>query len=243
MSFQYPLAILILIFVVLLSGSLMWWIRITKKQLKLLLSFSAAYLLSISFSTILPEVFEHNQFTKLHSVVILVGFFLQILLEKYSHGIEHGHYHMHKEKSALGYLTPLSLSLFIHSFIEGMSLHEGEPFKNPIFWGIILHNIPIAFAYVSLMLGLGIPKKTTWIFLWVFALTTPTGWLSASLLSNMEGIKNAHGWALSLTVGIFLHISTTIIFETGENHNYNRQKLLTILLGFILGLIPIMLKG
>lgn len=241
MNFQYPFAILLLILVVLLSGGLMWWMRITKKQLKLLLSFSAAYLLSITFSTILPEVFGHSQFIKLHSVVILVGFFLQIVLETYSHGIEHGHYHIHTEKSALGYLAPLSLSLYLHSFIEGLPLHGTDPFKNPIFWGIILHNIPIAFAYVTLMLGLGISQKTAWILLCVFALTTPTGWLTASVISNYEGIENIHGWALSVTVGIFLHISTTIIFETGENHKYNRQKLLTILLGFILGLVPMML--
>jgi hypothetical protein len=32
-------------------------------------------------------------------------------------------------------------------------------------------------------------------------------------------------------VGMFLHISTTIIFETSENHKFNLAKLTAILLG------------
>lgn len=241
MIFEVPLAVLLLVLVVLLSGGLMWWIRISKKLLKLLLSFSAAYLLSITFSTILPEVFEHEHSIKLHAVVILGGFFLQIILEAFSHGIEHGHYHIHSEKSAIGYILPLSGSLYLHSFLEGLPLHGTEPMNNPIFWGIILHNIPIAFAYVTLMLGLGVSKKTAWILLCGFAVITPVGWLTGSVLSGIDSIENIHGWALSVTVGIFLHISTTIIFETGENHRYNLQKFVTILIGFILGLLPMML--
>lgn len=241
MMYEYPLAVLFLILVVLLSGGLMWWIRITKKQLKLLLSFSAAYLLSITFSTILPEVFEHGNNVKQHAVVILGGFFLQIILEAFSHGIEHGHYHIHPEKSAMGYVIPLSASLYLHSFLEGLPLHGSNPMDNPIYWGIILHNIPIAFAYVTLMLGLGISKKMAWLFLGIFSIITPLGWLTGTFLSNIETIENIHGWALSITVGIFLHISTTIIFETTENHRYNLQKLITILFGFVLGLLPMMI--
>ena len=36
---------------------------------------------------------------------------------------------------------------------------------------------------------------------------------------------------LALVVGMFLHISTTIIFETNENHRFNLAKLTAILLG------------
>ncbi|MCX7743251.1 MAG: ZIP family metal transporter [Flavobacteriales bacterium] len=240
MIYEFPLAVLFLVLVVLLSGGLMWWFHIPKKQLKLLLSFSAAYLLSITFSTILPEVFDHGNNNKLHAIVILGGFFLQIILEAFSHGIEHGHYHIHPEKSALGYILPLSASLYIHSFLEGLPLHGTNPIDNPIYWGIILHNIPIAFAYVTLMLGLGIKKKLAWLFLGIFSIITPLGWFTGSFLSNIENLENIHGWALSLTIGIFLHISTTIIFETTENHRYNLQKLITILIGFILGLLPIL---
>ena len=36
---------------------------------------------------------------------------------------------------------------------------------------------------------------------------------------------------LAIVVGMFLHISTTIIFETNENHRFNLAKLTAILLG------------
>jgi len=35
-------------------------------------------------------------------------------------------------------------------------------------------------------------------------------------------------------IGVLLHISTTILFEAGENHKYNATKLLMIVLGFVL---------
>ena len=36
---------------------------------------------------------------------------------------------------------------------------------------------------------------------------------------------------LAVVVGMFLHISTTIIFETSENHRVNLLKLICILFG------------
>ena len=36
---------------------------------------------------------------------------------------------------------------------------------------------------------------------------------------------------LAIVVGMFLHISTTIIFETSENHKFNFLKLITIFVG------------
>ena len=36
---------------------------------------------------------------------------------------------------------------------------------------------------------------------------------------------------LAVVVGMFLHISTTIIFETNENHKFNVMKLTSILIG------------
>jgi hypothetical protein len=41
---------------------------------------------------------------------------------------------------------------------------------------------------------------------------------------------------LAVVVGMFLHISTTIIFETTENHKFNLLKLMSILIGVALAL-------
>jgi len=36
---------------------------------------------------------------------------------------------------------------------------------------------------------------------------------------------------LGIVIGMFLHISTTIIFETSENHKFNLLKLSSIIAG------------
>jgi hypothetical protein len=39
--------------------------------------------------------------------------------------------------------------------------------------------------------------------------------------------------ALAFVIGIFLHISTTILFESDQNHRFNFIKLLSIILGIL----------
>jgi hypothetical protein len=38
----------------------------------------------------------------------------------------------------------------------------------------------------------------------------------------------------AIVIGIFFHISTTILFETGEGHKFNLSKLIAICLGIII---------
>jgi hypothetical protein len=42
---------------------------------------------------------------------------------------------------------------------------------------------------------------------------------------------------LAIVVGMFLHISTTIIFEASENHRFNLVKLLSIIVGVTLAIL------
>ena len=80
--------------VAILGGSLMFFgIKITPIRMKLLLSYSAAYLLSLTFLHLLPEAMEDGG--RSVGVMILVGFLLQIVLDYFSQGVEHGHAHAH----------------------------------------------------------------------------------------------------------------------------------------------------
>ena len=90
--------------------------RISNQTTKLLISFSGAYLFSITVLHLIPETFNNEN--NLHTgLFVLIGFFLQIFLEQLSKGIEHGHKHVYKS-------VPISIliGLSIHSFIEGMPL-------------------------------------------------------------------------------------------------------------------------
>ena len=44
-------------------------------------------------------------------------------------------------------------------------------------------------------------------------------------------------YILAVVTGTFLHISTTIIFESSENHRFNSVKLFMIILGILLALL------
>ena len=69
------------------------------------------------------------------------------------------------------------------------------------------------------------------LFLVCFALMSPLGiYISEKALFLHE----YHSEIIAVTIGIFLHISTIILFESSENHKFNFQKFTAILLGILL---------
>ncbi|MFM2136790.1 MAG: hypothetical protein RL021_2190 [Bacteroidota bacterium] len=225
---------LILFLSILLSGSVLFVFgKVTARTLKLILAFSGAYLFSLSLIHLLPEVYDSGGATI--GMFILLGFFLQIVLEIFSEGIEHGHMHVHKEH---GNAFPMAvmLGLCIHSFLEGMPLahrFQDEATRNSLLAGIILHHIPVAIALMTMLLDSGIGKRSSLLYLTVFALMAPAGAVSGSWMSETfaRDLTLVFDRLMAIVIGIFLHISTTILFESYEEHRYNLYKLLTILAG------------
>lgn len=204
--------------------------------IKLSLAFSGGFLLAIAFIHFLPELYA-EQHTSI-GVWVLVGFLVQLFLEYFSGGIEHGHIHAHANKK-IPY--GLLISLSIHSFIEGIPLannaiheHTHEHLighhHNSLLLGIILHQLPVAIALMTLLRQSLIKSSTSWILLIAFGLMTPMGLIFGKLIP-MDSSIPFMDILLALVVGMFLHISTTIIFETNENHRFNLAKLTAILLG------------
>lgn len=206
--------------------------------IKLSLAFSGGFLLAIAFIHFLPELYA-EQHTSI-GVWVLVGFLVQLFLEYFSGGIEHGHIHAHANKK-IPY--GLLISLSIHSFIEGIPLannaihehtHTHEHLighhHNSLLLGIILHQLPVAIALMTLLRQSLIKSSTSWILLIAFGLMTPLGLIFGKLIP-MDSSIPFMDILLALVVGMFLHISTTIIFETNENHRFNLAKLTAILLG------------
>ena len=100
-----------------------------------------------------------------------------------------------------------------------------------------LHHVPAAFALGTLLrLRLGSFGKV-WPWLVLFALASPAG----ILLSNYVVLSQllSSGWyaaLLGLVAGNFLHVSTTILFETSPEHRLNWPKLAATLAGLLLAL-------
>ena len=191
--------------------------------LKLLLAFSGSYLLSITVFEFLPEIYNSG---KPHvGVFIMGGILLQIILEFFSRGAEHGHLHKDELITKIPWL--LFISLFIHALIEGFPLHN----RTHLLHGVVLHKIPVAIILSSFLLNSKIQKSKSILFLLFFAIMTPIGsWISqiSPRLMDWEPYINA------IVVGIFLHISTTILFEASRNHKFNAAKLATIIVGILI---------
>lgn len=218
-----------------------------ERWLKPLLAFSGAYLFTLTITHLLPEALELLPGRPERvGYWVLAGFFGQLLLEVLSQGIEHGHVHEHAPAtgSQVGRVPFLLLgALVLHSLLEGSILIRtptvGAVSQNfyAIAAGVALHHMPAAFALATLLrLRLGSFERV-WPYLVLFGLASPLG----IVLSNYGGLEDwLHGSfyaaLLGLVAGNFLHVSTTILFETSPEHRLNWPKLGATLLGVLLAL-------
>lgn len=192
-----------------------------KNHFKLLLAFSGAFLLSLTIFELFPKVYEQSN-AKTVGLFIMSGILLQIFLEFFSKGAEHGHVHLDSEKS--GFPAMLFVSLCIHSLLEGFPIEN----DSNILYGILIHKVPIAIILSIFLLNSKIKLANAIIFMVLFSLMTPLG---NYLAENVDAIAKYHMPITAMVIGIFLHISTVILFESSEGHKFNLRKLIVIVLG------------
>jgi zinc transporter ZupT len=150
----------------------------------------------------------------------MVGILFQIILEFFSKGAEHGHVHLNKESTLFPWLLFISLS--IHSVLEGIPIEA----HHNLIYGIIVHKLPVAIILSTFFLASELSKTKIVFFMVLFALMTPLGVL---LSANFEIVQHYYYELSGIVIGVFLHISTTILFESNENHKFNLTKLITII--------------
>jgi len=233
------IAITVLFLSVFLSAIIVLNIKVQEKNLRLLLAFSGSYLLSVSFTHIVPSIFggDGNAFLGYY---VLLGFFIQLFLEFFSSGVAHGHDHLHGHNHNEGIkIAPMALLLGIslHAFFEGMpfshEFHDHSHLQESLLIGIVVHKIPIAIVLTSLFINAGYGLKKTLVYMTIFALASPMGSFISSFGAEVINIDidTYYKIIMALVVGIFMHISTTILFESNENHKFNLRKMLVILVG------------
>lgn len=194
-----------------------------KSSLKLLLAFSGSFLLSLTVTHLLPNVYETKN--SAIGIVIMAGILFQILLEFFSKGAEHGHVHGHGTIQKMPWL--LFISLCLHALLEGFPVHQHENLA----FGIAVHHFPIAIILTTFFVNANLNKKALFIFMLTFALMTPIG----TLISSYSPVLISYRTELTaLVIGILFHISSTIIFESSEGHKFNIAKITMIILGIAL---------
>lgn len=193
------------------------------KNMEVFMAFSGAFLLSITVFELLPHVFEspsHNI-----GLYIMLGILLQIFLEFFSKGAEHGHIHLHSESKHFPWVLFISLS--IHAFMEGFPISE----ENNLLIAIIIHKVPVAIILSFFFITAGYKQSTTLFFLFFFALMTPLG----SFISNNYEVVHQYETQISaVVIGIFLHVSTTILFESSKNHKFDLRKMTAVIVAVVI---------
>ena len=183
-------------------------IKPNSKHLQLFLSFSGAYLLSVTVLHLIPEVFSTQQ--EHIGLFILLGIVLQTGLEYLSKGAEHGHIHGHDFEKKIPWL--LLGSLCLHAFLEGMPLGVAE--NRSLLYAIVIHKLPIAIILAGFLKNSSLSKAYVFIFLFLFAIMSPLGsWVSG----NYSFIHQYSNQINALIIGVFLHISTAILFAFSSN--------------------------
>jgi zinc transporter ZupT len=195
----------------------------SKTNLKLLLAFSGAFLLSLTVMHLLPEVYQSNNPSI--GLFIMTGILFQIILEFFSQGAEHGHVHGHEKIVHIPWL--LFVSLCIHAFLEGFPVNH----HHNLALGIAIHHLPIAIILTTFFINSGLNKKAIFTFMLSFAIMTPLGTIVSDYLPILN---NYYPEITAVVIGILFHISSTIIFESSEGHKFNIAKVSMIIFGIVL---------
>ncbi len=247
------------------------------RHVKVLNSFTGAFLLSLTLLHLLPELYhdhghghapapamaeahlydhdhpsdhEHDhaaetagkagangrdmeRYALILGALMLGGFFVQLALDFISMGIEHGHSHHLHGHAPYGVVA----GLCIHAFVEALALGNPLTTHNPesrqlLLLSIVVHNYPVAIALLGMLLHWGMSRGKSLGVIALFAAMAPIGMF---LSGHFEWLADHSRELMAIVIGIFMHISTTILFESGEAHKIHKGKLLAIIVGTALG--------
>jgi len=213
------------------------------RHVKLLNAFTGAYLLCLTLLHLLPELYHpHNGIVPNDDLkigaLILGGFFTQIALDVISMGVEHGHAHHLPGRLPMGVMTGLCL----HALVEATALGDAHSHYDPasrklLLWSIVLHNYPVSIALLGMLLHSVARRGTALALLGLFAVMGPLG----MALSAHTALAAHSRELMAFVIGIFMHISTTILFESSDIHRFNLAKLGAIIVGTGLAILSLSL--
>jgi hypothetical protein len=226
-----------------------------QQKMPLVLAFGGAFLIGLIFTHLVPEAYALGPQVGLW---VLVGFLIQIALEYMSQGIEHGHAHPPKLKTHIPWTVFISLCL--HAFLESMPLAEGEGHHDhahhhhvhlhmetlnwPLLLGLAVHKLPVAVVLMSLLRDLEMTQWGRWALMTLFGLMPVAGMWVYDWMVHMDGMGQTNTFpmmAQGILIGILMHISTTILFETSDGHRFNAQKLTVTILALLMSISVSML--
>lgn len=241
MSFTYSLLLFVITFI---GGSIpLWSKKLNEDAMQYLLAFSGAFLLSMTFLHLLPETFE--EIGSKAGILLLAGFFIQLLIQRLTHGVEHGHTHVHQHNGHNHIpMTSIMLGISIHAFMEGLPLgfnYRMDTTEPSLYLAVAAHKLPEAILVTSLLLETTHSKSKTLIGLVLFSLITPFSGIIANMLGmSYHFISQLVISLIPVVAGAFIHISTTIFYESGTKHHMlTKKKIMAIIFGIGIGILTL----
>lgn len=238
---------LVLLSSIALGAATVFWLKLSDaRHVKLLNAFTGSYLLTLVMLHLLPDLYEPDAGVALHPLIIggfiLFGFFLQIAMDSISMGIEHGHAHEIRGRMAVGILG----GLCIHAFVEAMALGQSPEHQTArdqaahhfLLVSVVVHNYPISIALLGMLLQSGMKKSSALACLGLFAIMAPIGMFT----SSYTGLAVYTRYLMAIVIGIFMHISTMILFESEDHHRFPLAKLYAVIVGLLLGISSILFE-
>ena len=239
---------LILLSSIALGAITVFWLRLNDpKHVKVLNAFTGAYLLSLVMLHLLPDLYAPEPGLVLKPLVIgafiLFGFFLQIALDAISMGIEHGHAHEIRGRMAIGILAGLCM----HAFVEALALGQSPEHQTAhdlaahhfLLVSVVVHNYPISIALLGMLLQSGMKRSSALACLGLFAVMGPVG----MFISTHTGLAVYSRQLMAIVIGIFMHISTTILFESEDHHRFPVGKMVAVIVGLLLGIASVIFES
>ena len=231
----------LLFLVTIVGGSLPIWTNgLNAKNMHYLLAFSGSFLLSITFLHLLPETFATIGSST--GMLILAGFFIQLLIQRLTHGTEHGHVHS-SEHGHHGLLASIAVGLVIHAIMDGIPLGAHsytEGTVSSLYLAIASHKLPEAMLVASLVKATRSKAQAFYILLGFSAITPVAAMITGYMANTYSYASKALPFLIPIVAGAFINIATTIFFESGtRQHKLSWQMVLAMLLGVGIGFLTL----
>ena len=126
--------------------------------------------------------------------------------------------------------------MLFRSALGDAQTHFDPASRRLLLASIVVHNFPVSIALLGMMLQSGMSRSGALRMLLLFAAMGPLG----MFLSAHTDLANHSRALMAIVIGIFMHISTTILFEASDVHRFNIAKLIAIVAGTALGVAGVL---
>ena len=228
------MTLFLIIFVIILSTAMGGLLAIKfKDKLHLVLGFGAGAIFGVAILDLLPESIELTQDVQLTALLIVIGFSGYMLIDRFllSHNHCEDNCNDNFQKARLG-----ALAIIIHSFLDGFGIGVAFKVSPAVGWvvalAVMIHSFSDGINTVSMIIKNKGKDLTAFKWLLIDVFAPVIGILTAYLII----IPNSTlGIILSLFVGLFLYLSTSILIP--ENHH--KHPIIWTTLSMIAGMLAI----